>query len=84
MASRSYPSAIAWHAQQSPERSAVVHDDHRVSFAELDARSNRLARAYAAMGVAPSFQVASAAVKNSIEFGSAIVTRSPAATPIAA
>ncbi len=47
----SHGRAIAWHAARTPERAALVHDGRERSWAELEARSNRLARAYAERGV---------------------------------
>jgi bile acid-coenzyme A ligase len=43
---------LAHHADRSPGRAALIIDDRPVSFAELDARSNRRARLLAARGVA--------------------------------
>ncbi len=39
-----------WAAIQ-PERVAVDHEGHQITWADLDARTNRLARAYADLGV---------------------------------
>ncbi|MBW2267008.1 MAG: AMP-binding protein [Deltaproteobacteria bacterium] len=47
----SYGRAITWHAERTPDRVALVHEGRKRSWAELDARSNRLARAYAEQGV---------------------------------
>ncbi len=55
-----------WAAQQ-PDRTAVSHEGHEVTFAALDARSNRLARAYAALGVGEDDFV-TIALPNSIAF----------------
>ena len=64
---RSYPSAIAWHAEGTPERPAIVHEDRSLSFAALDRHTNRLARAYAARGVLAG-DLVTIALPNSIEF----------------
>jgi bile acid-coenzyme A ligase len=55
-----------WVAQQ-PDRVAVSHEGREVTFAELEARSNRLARAYAQFGVEPDDFV-TIALPNSIAF----------------
>ena len=44
-------SILAHHARRRPERSALVLDDGAVSYAELDARTNRRARLIAGQGV---------------------------------
>ncbi|RIL07971.1 MAG: acid--CoA ligase [Proteobacteria bacterium] len=49
----SYGRAFAFHAARDPERPAVIHDGASMSFAALDRSANRLARAYASLGVAP-------------------------------
>jgi bile acid-coenzyme A ligase len=63
----SYGAAAAWHAARHPDRPAVVHDGEALSFAALDRRANRLARAYAAQGVGPDALV-TVALPNSVEF----------------
>jgi len=55
-----------WCAQHG-ERDAVVHGEQRTTWAELDRRSNRLARAYQAMGVEADDFV-TIALPNGIEF----------------
>jgi bile acid-coenzyme A ligase len=55
-----------WVARQ-PERIAVAHEGHERSFADLEARSNRLARAYAALGVEEEDFV-TIALPNGVEF----------------
>jgi len=62
----SYGSAFAWHAARDPERAAVVHGEERVSFGGLDRRANRLARAYAALGVGPR-DLVTIALANGVE-----------------
>ncbi len=52
MSRMSHGRAIGWLAAQKPDRAAVVHEGRTTSRAELDRRSNRLARALAARGVA--------------------------------
>ena len=49
----SYGSAVALHAARHPDRPAVVLGEQVLSFAELDRRANRMARAFAAHGVGP-------------------------------
>jgi bile acid-coenzyme A ligase len=51
LAQMSYGRAVAWLAEQDPQRVAVVCQGSSCSRAELDRRSSRLARAYAARGV---------------------------------
>jgi bile acid-coenzyme A ligase len=58
---------MAWLAEEAPDRLAVVHGDEGVTRAELERRSNRLARAYAERGVAPASLV-TIALPNGIEF----------------
>lgn len=55
-----------WAAIQS-ERAAIVHEGRTLSWAALDARTNRLARAYAALGVGQDDFV-TIALPNGIEF----------------
>ncbi|MFD6096811.1 amino acid adenylation domain-containing protein [Nocardiopsis flavescens] len=47
------PEAFAAHAERAPGAVAVVFGDERVTYGELEARANRLARHLAASGVAP-------------------------------
>jgi len=42
---------IAFWAEQQPDRVAIDHEGVQVTWAEFEARTNRLARAYAALGV---------------------------------
>lgn len=44
-------SILAYHAHNAPERSALIVDDTRVTYDELDVRTNRRARMLAAHGV---------------------------------
>jgi bile acid-coenzyme A ligase len=44
--------ALRWHAEQAPDRVSVTDSAGSVTRRELDLRSNRLARAYADLGVA--------------------------------
>ena len=77
----SYGRAFAWHAERDPERVAVRHDDAAISYAALDRRANRLARAFAARGVAAGSLV-TLALPNSIEFFAAcLATWRLGATP---
>lgn len=55
-----------WAAIQ-PERVAVDHEGHQITWADLDARTNRLARAYAELGVKENDFV-TIALPNSLEF----------------
>jgi non-ribosomal peptide synthetase component F len=45
------PQLLMLSAARAPERDAVVFQDRRLTYAELDAQSNRLARLLAAQGV---------------------------------
>ena len=63
----SYGRALGLHAAREPERAAVVHEGDTTSFAEIERRSNRLARAYAKLGVAKGDFV-TIALSNSVEF----------------
>ena len=45
-------------AARTPQACAVVHDDGRLTYAELDASANRLARRLRALGVRPDDRVA--------------------------
>ncbi len=58
---------LAHWAVQQPDRVAVSHEGDEVTFAALDARTNRLARAYAALGVGQDDFV-TIALPNSIAF----------------
>jgi bile acid-coenzyme A ligase len=58
---------MAWLAEEAPDRLAVVHGDERVTRAELERCSNRLARAYAERGVGPAALV-TISLPNGIEF----------------
>ncbi|MFK7912586.1 MAG: AMP-binding protein [Pseudomonadales bacterium] len=69
-----------WAAQQGPQI-ALVHDDTRLSWDDLERRSNRLARAYAALGVGHNDFV-TIALPNGVEFFEAcIATWKLGATP---
>ncbi len=63
----SYGRAMAWLAEQQPERPALRHEGRVVTRAELDAWSHRLARAYAERGVGPGSLV-TIALPNGAEF----------------
>ena len=51
MAVMSIGRALAWHAEQDPARASVTDSSRTLSRRELDLASNRLARAYADLGV---------------------------------
>lgn len=63
----SHGSAMSWLAAQAPQRLAVVCESERASRSQLDRRANRLARAYAALGVGKG-DLATLALPNGIEF----------------
>ena len=58
---------IAWHAERDPGRPAVTADDRSLTRRELDRRSNRLARAYAELGVREG-DLVTVALQNGAEF----------------
>lgn len=60
-------SILAHHARQSPGRAALIIDDQRISYDELDARTNRRARLLAAHGVGQGDFV-TIALPNGLEF----------------
>jgi len=71
---------VHWTAVQ-PQRTALSHEGRDVSWAELEARTNRLARAYQALGVKPDDFV-TIALPNGIEFFEAcLATWKAGATP---
>ena len=67
MALISYGRAMAWHAEREPDRLAVWCEGETRTRAELGRRANRLARAYAALGVAEG-DLVTIALPNSCEF----------------
>ncbi len=69
-----------WTAVQ-PQRTALCHEGRNVTWAELEAHTNRLARAYQALGVKPDDFV-TIALPNGIEFFEAcLATWKAGATP---
>ncbi len=77
----SYGRAFAWHAARRTARAAIRHEQESISFAELDRRANRLARAYAARGVGEGALV-TIALPNSVGFYAAcLATWRLGATP---
>lgn len=72
---------IAHWAAIQPSRAALVHEGHSVTWAQLEARTNRLARAYQALGVKQDDFV-TIALPNGIEFFEAcLATWKAGATP---
>jgi bile acid-coenzyme A ligase len=63
----SYGRAMGWLAAQSPERVAIICEEETITRMELESRSNRLARAYEALGVEEGDKV-TLALPNSIQF----------------
>ena len=61
---------LSFRAEQQPDRVAIDHEGGAISWADLDASTNRLARAYEALGVKQDDFV-TIALPNSIEFFSA-------------
>lgn len=73
--------ALARLAELHPDRPAVTDAAHTVTRAELESRTNRLARAYAELGVTPGSFV-TIALPNTVEFVEAtIATWKTGATP---
>jgi bile acid-coenzyme A ligase len=68
----SYSRAIADNASRQPDRIAITCGEQRITWAEFESRTNRLARAYAAMGVTKNSFV-TIGLPNSIEFYEACV-----------
>src|SRR5215471_8555263 len=72
---------LAYWVDQQPNRVAVSHEGREVTFAELEARSNRLARAYAELGVGADDFV-TIALPNGVEyFDATFATWKLGATP---
>ncbi len=63
----SYGRALRWLAERDPDAVAVVHEERSLTRAELERRSNRLARAYQAHGVKPE-DLVTVALPNGAEF----------------
>jgi bile acid-coenzyme A ligase len=59
-------------ADADPDRAALTHDERSLTRRELDLRTNRLARAYAALGVKPDTFV-TIGLPNGIEFFEAMI-----------
>ncbi len=77
----SYGRAFAWHAERDPDAVAVWFDGETVSRAQLESRSNRLARAYAQRGVGEG-DLVTIALPNSVAFFEAcLATWKLGATP---
>lgn len=81
MATVSLSRILAFWAAQKPDAVALVHEQERVTWAELDRRSNRLARAYQNLGVKADDFV-TIALPNGVEyFESAFAVWKLGATP---
>ena len=77
----SHGRAMAWLAERDADGVAIVHEGRRVTRAELERRSNRLARAYAERGVRAG-DLVTLALPNCIEFFEAcLATWKLGATP---
>ncbi|MDT7570325.1 MAG: bile acid-coenzyme ligase [Actinomycetota bacterium] len=59
--------AFAWHAQRDPDRPSVADSTSTVTRRELDLASNRLARAYAELGVGQD-DLVTIGLPNSVEY----------------
>lgn len=81
MATLSISRTISLLAEQAPDRPAITCDGRTISRGELDRRTNRLARAYQALGVRQD-DLVTIALPNNIEFYEAtIATWKLGATP---
>ncbi|MDA0790121.1 MAG: AMP-binding protein [Proteobacteria bacterium] len=81
MVTKSVSQFISENADREPDRPAITHEDRTVTRRELELRTNRLARAYAELGVAEGDMV-TIALPNSIGFYEAcIATWKLGATP---
>jgi len=81
MAEMPIGTAVGWLAEQDPDRPAITHEGRTITRSELDRRTNRLARAYADMGVGQDDRV-TIGLPNGIEFYEAcIATWKLGATP---
>ena len=67
MAEMPIGTAVSWLAEQDPDRPAITHEGRTVTRAELDRRTNRLARAYAELGVGQD-DLVTVGLPNGIEF----------------
>jgi bile acid-coenzyme A ligase len=67
MPTLSYGQAMTWLAAREPERPAAVHEGRVRTRRELEGRANRLARAYAGLGVAAD-DLVSVGLPNGLEF----------------
>jgi bile acid-coenzyme A ligase len=63
---------VSWHAEQDPDRVSITCEGVSVTRRELDLRTNRLARAYAQLGVGQDDMV-TVALPNSIAFFEAAI-----------
>ncbi len=63
----SYGRAMAWLAERDPDGAAIIHEGESTTRIALEQRSNRLARAYAELGVREG-DLVTLALPNGIEF----------------
>lgn len=81
MAVLTYSRAVTDHAQRQGDRPAITCGEHTITWAELEASTNRLARAFAELGVRKDSLV-TIALPNSVEFlEAAIATWKLGGTP---
>ena len=81
MGTLSISRAISLHAAERPHEPALTCGDRTLSWRELDRRTNRLARAYAALGVRPDDLVTIALPNSTAFFEAAIAAWKLGATP---
>jgi bile acid-coenzyme A ligase len=81
MGTLSISRAISLHAHERPHEPALTCGDTTLSWLELDRRTNRLARAFAALGVQPDDLVTIALPNSTAFFEAALATWKLGATP---
>ena len=64
--------AVSWLAERDPDRPAITHEGRTLTRSELDRRTNRLARAYADLGVGQD-DLVTVGLPNGIEFYEACI-----------
>lgn len=72
MAEMPIGTAVGWLADQEPDAPSITHEGRTVTRSELDRRTNRLARAYAEMGVGQD-DLVTIGLPNGIEFYEACI-----------
>ena len=81
MPERPISQLMAYWAERAPDKLAITHDHQSITRAEFDARTNRLARAYAEMGVQPDDFVTIGLPNSIVFFEAAFAVWKLGATP---